>query len=196
MKDSADSVRRALMAAITPLPLIARAAPAQQDGRRADRTSTLVAYFSRSGNTRVVAGLIQRSLGADLFELQPKMPYPDDYLATVEEARQERDSGRERPLGRAVINIARHDTIYLGFPIWGETTPPVILGFLTSHDLSDKDLIPFITHGGYGLGSSLAVLAQGAPRARLRPAFSMEADQERRTMNHVNDWLKSARGPD
>lgn len=73
MKDSADSIRRALMAAITPLPLIARAtATEQRDGRRSDRTSTPVAYFSRSGNTRVVAGLIQRSLGADLFELQPR----------------------------------------------------------------------------------------------------------------------------
>ena len=29
---------------------------------------------------------------------------------------------------------------------------------------------------------SLTVLAQSAPRARLQPAFSMEADQERRTL--------------
>jgi flavodoxin len=195
MKDSADSVRRALMAAMTTLPLAASAAATERpDSRRSGRTSTLVVCFSRSGNTRVVAGLLQRALGADLFEVQPKVPYPEDYLATVEEARQERDGARARALARSVTDIARYDTIYLGFPIWGETAPPVIRGFLQSHDLSGKDLIPFITHGGYGLGSSLTVLAQGAPRARLQPAFSMEADQERRTMNRVNDWLKSARG--
>ena len=195
MKDSADSVRRALMAAMTTLPLTASAAATErQDGRRSGRTSSLVVYFSRSGNTRVVAGLLQRSLGADRFEMQPEVPYPEDYLATVEEARQERDNGRARALARSVIDIARYETIYLGFPIWGETAPPVIRGFLESHDLSGKDLIPFITHGGYGLGSSLTVLAQGAPRARLQPAFTIEADQERRTMNQVNDWLKSARG--
>ena len=194
MKDSADSVRRALMAAMTTLPLAASAvATERRDGGGSGRTSTLVVYFSRSGNTRVVAGLLQRSLGADLFEVQPKVPYPQDYLATVEEAPQERDGGRARALASSVIDIARYDTIYLGFPIWGETAPPVIRGFLSSHDLSGKDLIPFITHGGYGLGSSLTVLAKGAPRARLQPAFSMEADQERRTMNQVNDWLKSAR---
>lgn len=168
--------------------------PHAKHGSRSGRTSTLVVYFSRSGNTRVVAGLLQRSLGADLFEVQPKVPYPLDYLATVEEARQERDGGRARASASSVIDIARYDTIYLGFPIWGETAPPVIRGFLSSQDLSGKDLIPFITHGGYGLGSSLPVLAEGAPRARLQPAFSMEADQERRTMNQVNDWLKSARG--
>ena len=52
----------------------------------------------RSGNTRVVAGLIQRDLRADLFEIRPHKPYPDDYLKTVEQARQERDSGFEPAL--------------------------------------------------------------------------------------------------
>ena len=156
MNERADSVRRALMAAMTTFPLAASAAATdQREVRPLSRRSTLIACFSRSGNTRVVAGLLQRSLGADLIEVQPKVPYPEDYLTTVEEARQERDSGRERALARVVVDIARYDTIYLGFPIWGETAPPVIRGFLSSHDLSGKDVVPFITHGAYGLGSSL-----------------------------------------
>nr|WP_217705830.1 flavodoxin [Peristeroidobacter soli] len=152
---------------------------------------TLVAYFSRSGNTRVVAGLIRRTLNADLFEIQPATPYPEDYLETVEQARQERDSDHEPALAASVARIANYDTVFLGFPIWGETTPPVIRSFLSAHDLSDKPLIPFITHGGYGLGNSRAVLARRAPRAELRQGFSMQADQERQTMNLVNDWMKS-----
>jgi hypothetical protein len=47
-------------------------------------------------------------------------------------------------------------------------------------------------HGGYGLGSSEQVIAQHAPKARLRPAFSMQADQERQTMDRVDAWLRSA----
>ena len=105
-------------------------------------------------------------------------------------AQRERDSGRERPLASRVTDIARVDTLYLGFPIWGETAPPVIRAFLTAHDLSGKAVIPFITHGGYGLGDSLAVLARLAPKAQVREAFVMEADQERRTMESVNDWMK------
>ena len=154
---------------------------------------TLVVYFSRSGNTRVVAGLIQRALDADLFEINPATPYPEEYLATVKQATEERDRGVEPALAAIVPDLTRYGTVYLGFPIWGETAPSLIRSFLRAHDLSSKTLVPFITHGGYGLGKSQAVLASHAPKARLRPPFSMQADQERQTMNTVNSWLQEKR---
>ena len=191
---TAEASRRAFMTALTALPIAGTAMAAEQGGKeRPVRSKMLVAYFSRSGNTKVVAGLIHRALDTDLFEIQPAVPYPEDYLATVEEARQERDSSRERAVACRVVDIARYNTIFLGFPIWGETTPPVIRAFLASHDLSGKVLIPFITHGGYGLGNSHSVIAKAAPKADLHEGFVMEADQERRTMNQVNSWLESAK---
>ena len=155
----------------------------------------MVAYFSRSGNTRVIAGQIQRARASDLFEIVPATPYPDDYEQTVEQARRERDSGYEPPLKSTVAAVASYETIFLGFPIWGETAPPIIRSFLARHDLSGKTLIPFVTHGGYGLGSSLSVLAQHAPGARLIEGLTMEADQERRTLNAVTQWLGTVRVP-
>ena len=49
-------------------------------------------------------------------------PYPADYEQHVAQAKQERDSGYEPPLAAAGDDIARYDKVYLGFPIWGETT--------------------------------------------------------------------------
>jgi hypothetical protein len=49
--------------------------------------------------------------------------------------------------------------------------------------------VPFITHGGYGLGQSLAVIAAHAPQARLVEGFSLQADQERETLSQVTRWL-------
>ena len=72
--------------------------------------------------------------------------------------------------------MAGYSTVFLGFPIWGETAPPLIRSFLSSHDLSGKTLVPFITHGGYGLGNSEAVIAKHAPRALIRSPFVMQAD--------------------
>jgi flavodoxin len=180
-----------MMTALAAVPLSAVAGTSSAGGElRRTGSRTLVAYFSRSGNTRVVAGLIHRALGTDLFEIRPAAPYPEDYLQTVEQARRERDSGYEPPLEASVSNMASYDTVFLGFPIWGETAPPVIRAFLATHDIAGKALIPFVTHGGYGLGSSQSVLASHAPKADLRQGFVMEADQERRTMNRVTDWLK------
>lgn len=179
------------MAALAGMPLVGSSAEANRGAPKVSGTSTLVACFSRTGNTRVIAGLIARAINADVFEIRPAATYPEDYLATVEQARRERDRGFAPPLASRVRDIARYDTVYLGFPIWGQTAPPVVRSFLKAHDLAGRVLIPFVTHGGYGLGSSLAVLASHAPGALLREGFTMEADQERRTMEAVTAWLDS-----
>jgi flavodoxin len=149
----------------------------------------LVVYFSRTGNTRVIAGQIRRALGADLFEIQPAEAYPEDYDAVVSQATRERKAGYEPPLRASVSNIGSYETVFLGFPIWGMTSPPVIGSFLSGHDLSEKTVVPFITHGGYGLGESLTAIAERAPRARLLEGFAMQADQERETLSQVTRWL-------
>jgi len=150
---------------------------------------TLVAYYSRTGNTAVIARQIRRVQDATLFEIMTEMPYPEDYQETVAQARRETLADNLPPLGHFVADIKRYDTIYLGMPIWGMTAPPVIRSFLRAHDLSGKVVLPFITHGGYGLGNSIEVLQAHMPEADLRPAFSMEADQERRTLEQVSGWL-------
>ena len=149
----------------------------------------VVGYFTRTGNTRVIAHHIRRALQADIFEIEPATGYPEDYEATVRQAERERDSGFRPPLKAVGLNIASYESVFLGFPIWGETIPPVIRSFVAQHDLAGKTLVPFITHGGYGQGGSIPALRQLAPRARLLNPFVLEADQERRTVAQVSNWL-------
>lgn len=119
----------------------------------------------------------------------PAEPYPDDYFETVEQARQERDRGFEPPLAATVNRIAAYETLYLGFPIWGSTAPPVIRSFLAGHNLAGKTIVPFITHGGFGTGDSLPLVAEHAPNARLVDGFVLERPQERQTIERVTEWL-------
>ncbi len=181
--------RRAVLAAPAMLSLAGTACAEEPEQPRARAGKTLVAYLTRSGNTRVIAGTLQRALGADLFEIRPTRPYPEDYEQHVAQATRERDSGFEPPLAGKVDNIATYGMIFLGFPIWGETAPPPIRSFLKAHDLRGKTLRPFITHGGYGVGNSPAVLASHATGAAIQDPFVMQADQERRTLNQVRNWL-------
>lgn len=178
--------RRAVMAGLAALPFGELAAAPPRAMPR-----TLVVYFSRSGNTRVIAGVIERAQQADLFEIRPARAYPADYFETVEQARQQRDRGDLPPLAGKLASLDGYDTVYLGFPVWGETVPPAVRTLLSLHDWQGKTLIPFITHGGYGPGDCQAQLAKRAPGATIRPAFVMEADQERRTTTSVTTWLKT-----
>src|SRR3954447_946398 len=192
----AMSRRAALSAPAAMLLAAGTSACAAEDGKSDGPWSrTLVAYFTRSGNTRVIAGQLHRDLHADLFEILPAQPYPDDYEATVAQATWERDTAFEPPLKAKVPDIAAYDTVFLGFPIWGETTPPIIRSFLKTYDLSGKTLRPFTTHGGYGPGNSMSVLRSHAPRVQSAEPFVLEADQERRTMNQVRGWLATVQRP-
>lgn len=184
-------LRRELLAASVLLPLVteAKSAAGPTQKGKGGGSNVLVTYFSRSGNTRVIAGQIHRALDTALFEILPATPYPDDYEQTVDQARRERDSGYKPALKDKVPNLAQYTTIFLGFPIWGETAPPIIRSFLSAHELKGKTLIPFITHGGYGLGNSLSVIATHAPGIRLLEGLTMQADQERQTLTNVTRWL-------
>jgi flavodoxin len=180
--------RRALLLGLSASPLLAPTAGISQG--TPGETPVLVAFMSRSGNTRVVAGQLARAHRTDLFEIVPAEPYPEDYRQTVDLAKRQSDAGAEPALRALATDIARYQTVFLGFPIWGMTTPPPIRTFLSRHDLSGKTLVPFITHGGYGTGQSLAVLRRMAPGARLADAFVMQADQERDTLEKVTRWLQ------
>jgi flavodoxin len=172
------SRRDALMPSLL-LPLTAAGAGLSTRASRAQEAASnstvLVAYFSRTGNTRLIARQIKRALDAELFEIETAEVYPEDYQAMVAQAEREREAEYEPPLRGSVANLASYQTIFLGFPIWGMTAPSPIRSFLTRHNLSGKTLVPFITHGGYGLGNSLLVVAEHAPRARLLGEFSKSA---------------------
>lgn len=157
-----------------------------------NRNRVLVTYFTRSGNTKLIAGKVRRDLGADLFEIKPAQPYPEDYEATVAQAERERLAGFEPPLKESVSDFGAYDTVYLGFPVWGSTVPTVIKSFLSSHDFSRKHVVPLITHGGYGDGDSLAVLRRLAPNARLGSPFIIRMDQERAILNELAGWMQSS----
>lgn len=187
--DGPLSRRDLMVAGFAGAALSAATACAQTSGSVGGDAKPLVIYFTRSGNTRVIAKGLAHTLGAPLAELIPANPYPGDYEANVAQAERERRAGALPALRALDLNPADHDLIFLGFPIWGMTAPAVIRTFLGTHDLSGKRLAPFITHGGYGIGDSLSVLARHAPQARQLAPFTLECDQERRTLEAVVQWL-------
>ena len=70
-------------------------------------------------------------------------------------------------------DIADYDIIFLGSPIWSGTIAPPVKAFLSGHDLSGKQVVPFVTHGGGGAGSSFTDMKKLAPRAGFSKGLSL-----------------------
>ena len=132
---------------------------------------TLVAYFSASGVTAKVAQTLAETIGADIFEIVPKIPYTKADLNWMDEnARStlEMNNPSSRPeIEFRLDNMSEYDTIFVGFPIWWYVAPRIINTFLESYDLTGKTIIPFATSGTSGMGKTNEKLAQSCKGAKL-----------------------------
>ncbi|GGB26631.1 flavodoxin [Allosediminivita pacifica] len=184
--------RETLMGLLAPAVVAGQVRAARTAGAGAD---ILVAYTTRSGNTRVVAETLARDFQADLFEIRTAAPYPADYEEHVALAQRQRDAKATPRLTAEVETPDRYGTVFLAFPIWGEDIPAPIRTFLTQTDLKGRRVFPCITHGGYGPGDALETLARLAPDADLQPAFIQRCDAERDTLNLIRDWTGALAEP-
>jgi len=154
-------------------------------------SNILVAYFSCTGNTRTLAEYAADALSADLYEIQPEIPYTSadlNYSDNASRSSREMNDSASRPaISGAVENMEEYDIVFLGYPIWWGEAPRIISTFLESYDFSGKTIIPFCTSGSSGIGSSAinlqSLCAESAiwlPGTRLASSASK---------NDVATWL-------
>ena len=132
---------------------------------------TLVAYFSASGITANVAKLLAEAAGADLFEIQPAVPYTNADLNWMDKKSRStvemQDKSSRPAIAAPCSNLADYDTIFVGFPIWWYVAPTIINTFLESYDFTGKRIILFATSGGSGLGKTDEGVKKIVPGAKV-----------------------------
>ena len=126
-------------------------------------SNILVACFSATGNTWPLAEYAAEYLNADLFRIEPQIPYTDadlDYNDSDSRANQEMNDDASRPaLAAEVENMAQYDTVILAFPIWWGQAPRLIETFIEAHDLSGKTVLTFCTSASSGYGRTGEILS-------------------------------------
>lgn len=129
---------------------------------------TLVVYYSASGNTENVSNVITKTLGADLFELEPVEPYSNDDLNwTNDDSRvtreHENEDERDVELVSATVdNWSEYDTVFIGYPIWWGIAAWPVDEFIETNDFTGKTVIPFATSASSGMGQSGELLEEMA----------------------------------
>src|SRR6266550_2193751 len=105
----------------------------------------LIVYLSRTNNTKTIAEIIHRNVGGTLVALELEKPYPENYMATVQQVVRENETGYLPPLKTKIDSIQNYAVIFVGFPTWGMKLPPPMKSFLKQYDLSGKTIVPFNT---------------------------------------------------
>lgn len=131
----------------------------------------LVAYFSASGVTAKVAEKLCEAIGADLYAIEPEVPYTKadlDWMDKKSRSTIEMNNPASRPaIAGKRDNMNDYDTVFVGFPIWWYVAPTIINTFLESYDLTGKTIIPFATSGGSDMGKTNEKLLPSCKGAKL-----------------------------
>ena len=122
----------------------------------------LIAYFSASGRTKLVAKKLANELKSDIYEIKPTKEYTKedlDWKNKNSRSSLEMKNKDSRPeIIKNDIDILKYDKILLGFPIWWYTSPTIINSFLETYDFSNKEIILWATSGGSSFGKTVSDL--------------------------------------
>lgn len=156
----------------------------------------LIAYFSATGNTENIANHLATILNADLYEIEPEVPYTSADLnyhdANSRSQLEQQDDSARPAIANSVANIADYKVIFWGYPIWNGRAPKIINTFLEQYDLSDKTIIPFCTSGSSSIGSSATSLQPLAPTADWLSGQRFNGSDSQAT---VTSWVEGLELP-
>ena len=150
---------------------------------------SIVVFYSRTGNTQLVAEEIANNLGSDLRPLIDRKNRKGlwGYLWAGFDAIMRNQTEIEK----FEINLAQYDLIFLGCPNWVSQLPPALRTFLNTVNLTNKKMVLFCTQEGMGaekVFSNLRLLAKGAEIIDEKYFNKVEKNKEA-TRLQVREWL-------
>ena len=162
---------------------------------------SIVIFFSHAGdnysvgnievdNTTIVANYISEITGADQYEIITHKYDGMAYTPLINLAKEEANKGELPPYEGKAPDLSKYDTVFIGGPIWWGTYPQVMFTFFKDHDLSGKTVIPFTTHEGSGLASTVRDVKKAFPKADVKPGFAIYGHEVRSGRAKVEKWLK------
>lgn len=150
----------------------------------------LVAFFSATGTTAQAAELIANAADGEIYAITPALPYTDadlDWNDKRSRSSAEMNDPKARPaLGGKPLDTSDYDVIFIGYPIWWNLAPRIVLTFIESHDLKGKTIVPFATSGGSGIAGSVAALKKTYPDLNWKEGRLLN----RATESAVRDWVE------
>lgn len=160
---------------------------------------SIVIYFSRAdenysvgyidkGNTEVVAEYISEITNADMFKVEPKVPYAKDYNTCIEEAK-ERQANHNAPIVESTPDLTDYEIIYIGSPVYWGDMPEELVTALKDIDFSGKTIRPFTTHEGSGLGNIPNQIRRVCNGANVIDGLAIKGSSVNDSRSRIEEWI-------
>lgn len=159
---------------------------------------SLIIYFSRAdenysvgyidkGNTEIVAEYVRDLTGADMFKVEPSVPYAKDYNTCIKEAK---DRIGNAPIKESVGDISSYEVIYIMSPIYWGTYAPELETAIKNIDFTGKTIRVISTHEGSGLGSMVSDIKRICKGANvLDDALAIRGTLAKTSKDKLEEWI-------
>ena len=161
-------------------------------------SKNLIIYFSRAdenysvgyidkGNTEYVAEFVQELTGADMFKVEPAVPYAADYKTCIEEAKKRIGNA---PIKEKLTDISAYDTVFIMSPIYWGTYAPEVETALDGLDFTGKTVRIICTHEGSGLSGMPSDIKRMCKGADVQSnGLAIKGSQAKNSRKTVDTWL-------
>lgn len=153
--------------------------------------STVVIDGETLGNTQYMAYVIQETVGADIFRIEPETPYPTDNDKLVDLAKEEQNDNARPKIKDMIENFDTYENIFVGYPNWWGDMPMILYSFFDEYDFSGKTIIPFNTHGGSGFSGTISTIKELEPNAEVLDGKSISHNDIQDAEQEIVDWVNS-----
>ncbi|MBO4688114.1 MAG: NAD(P)H-dependent oxidoreductase [Clostridiales bacterium] len=159
---------------------------------------SLIIYFSRAdenyavgyidkGNTEYVAEFVQEMTGADMFKVEPEVPYAKDYDTCIKEAKKRIGNA---PIKEKLTDISAYDTVFIMSPIYWGTYAPEVETALDGLDFTGKTVRIICTHEGSGLSGMPSDIKRMCKGADVQSnGLAIKGSQAKNSRKTVDTWL-------
>ena len=159
---------------------------------------SLIIYFSRAdenysvgyidkGNTEIVAEYVKELTHADMFKVEPLIPYAKDYQTCIKEAKERIGNA---PIKSNINDISDYEVIYIMSPIYWGTYAPELETAIKDLDFTGKIIRIITTHEGSGLGNVVSDIKRLCIGANvLNDAIAIKGSQARDSKAKIESWI-------
>ena len=158
-----------------------------------DSSKMLIIYFTKTNNTQLFANYIKEICNiTESYQIVPVNPYPDNYSELSDLAKLERNTSARPSINNPLTDINKYDIIFLGYPLWHNHIPNILITQIEELDWNGKIIYPFNTHGSKAAGESVDDIIQYAVGADVKEGFSISQQKiklKEESMLEIKDWV-------